>query len=80
MEAAREYLRKYSFSSEVQIDARLRYMSYPFRKAYMYPYWRGWDAVRGVWLSLGEEEKKPFLAYLYDHMHSIDTVKQFPLL
>lgn len=71
------YLRDRAFMSEEQLSSRLRYIGYPFRKAYMYPYWRGWDAVETKWFSLKEEEKAPFLKYLYENMHSIDTVKQY---
>lgn len=76
-EAAAEYMRKYSFASESRIDSRLRYMGYYFRKAYMYSYWRGWEGVQNKWNSLKEEEKAPFLEYLYENMHSVDTVAQF---
>lgn len=71
------YLKERAFMSDVQAAARIRYFGYPFRKAYMYPYWRGWDAVETKWMSLKPEEKEPFLTYLYSNMHSIDTVKQF---
>lgn len=76
-EQTAEYLRKNSFSTEAQIASRLRYMSYPFRKAYMYPYWRGWDAVSTVWESLKEREKSDFLRYIYENMHSVDTLLQY---
>ena len=76
-EAAADYLRKYSFGSESRIDSRLRYMGFPFRKAYMYAYWRGWDAVARKWESLRREERPAFLQYLYENMHSVDTVAQF---
>lgn len=76
-EAARDYLERYSLASPAQISSRLRYFGFFFRKAYMYAYWRGWDAVESKWESLREEEREPFLEYLYNHMHSVDTVAQF---
>ncbi len=74
---AEEYMRLYSFASEAKIKSRLRYMGYPFRKAYMYAYWRGWEAVETAWERLPQKEQKVFLKYLYENMHSIDTVLQF---
>lgn len=76
-EAAKAYLEKYSFASPAQIKSRLRYFGFPYRKAYMYAYWRGWDAVASKWNALKEDERAPFLDYLYNHMHSVDTVAQF---
>ena len=71
------YLKDRAFMSDAQAESRLRYFGYPFRKAYMYPYLRGWEAVEGKWMSLSREEKAPFLKYLYENMHSIDTVMQY---
>ena len=76
-DAAREYLETYSLASPAQISSRLRYFGFFFRKAYMYSYWRGWEAVANKWESLAEDEREPFLDYLYNHMHSVDTVAQF---
>lgn len=76
-EAAREYLEKNSFASPAQVNSRLRYFGFHYRKAYMYAYWRGWEAVANKWESLEEEQKPAFLEYLYNNMHSVDTVSQF---
>ena len=76
-EKARKYMEAYSFASEAKIKSRLRYMGYPFRKAYMYAYWRGWEAVEAVWNGLPENRRQDFLQYLYENMHSIDTVLQY---
>ncbi len=76
-EKAKRYMEERSFSSEVKISSRLRYMGYPFRKAYMYAYWRGWEAVEKAWGRLPEEKRADFLTYLYENMHSVDTVLQF---
>lgn len=76
-EKAKGYMEEYSFSSEAKISSRLRYMGYPFRKAYMYAYWRGWEAIGGIWQRLPLEERPDFLTYLYENMHSIDTALQF---
>lgn len=75
--AAEAYLRQWSLSSEAKIQSRLRYMGFPFRKGYMYAYWRGWEAVERKWLSLAKQERPAFLRYLYENMHSVDTVGQF---
>lgn len=76
-EKAEQYMREYSFASDAKIKSRLRYMGYPFRKAYMYAYWRGWEAVEKVWEKLSAEKRSLFLKYLYENMHSVDTVLQF---
>lgn len=74
---AEAYMKEYSFADDDKIKARLRYMGYPFRKAYMYAYWRGWEAVEQTWNLLKKTERPEFLKYLYENMHSIDTVLQF---
>ncbi len=74
---AKQYMKEYSFASDEKISSRLRYMGYPFRKAYMYAYWRGWEAVEKVWKKLPKDEQADFLEYLYKNMHSVDTVLQF---
>ncbi len=76
-EKAKRYMEERSFSSEMKISSRLRYMGYPFRKAYMYAYWRGWEAVEKAWGRLPEEKRADFLTYLYENMYSVDTVLQF---
>lgn len=76
-EKAACYMKEYSFSSDAKIRSRLRYMGYPFRKAYMYAYWRGWEAVGKAWERLPKEKHADFLTYLYGNMHSVDTVLQF---
>lgn len=76
-EKAKRYMEEYSFASDAKIRSRLRYMGFPFRKAYMYAYWRGWEAVETVWNQISEEKRADFLTYLYENMHSIDTVLQF---
>ncbi len=76
-EEAREYLEKNSLASPAQVKSRLRYFGFFFRKAYMYAYWRGWEAVAKVWEGLAEEDRPAFLDYLYHNMHSVDTVSQF---
>lgn len=77
LEKAKRYMEEYSFASDAKIKSRLRYMGYPFRKAYMYAYWRGWEAVERVWMKLPETKQADFLTYLYENMHSVDTVLQF---
>lgn len=74
---ARQYMENCSFASEAKIRSRLRYMGYSFRKAYMYAYWRGWEAVEKEWEGLSREKRTAFLSYLYENMHSVDTVLQF---
>lgn len=76
-EKARHYMEEHSFSNEAKVSSRLRYMGYPFRKAYMYAYWRGWEAVGKAWGRLPGEKRTDFLSYLYENMHSADTVLQF---
>ncbi len=76
-EDAAEYMRKYSFSSERHIQGRLRYMGFYFRKAYMYPYWRGWEVMESKWNSLDESQHDEFIKYIYENMHSNDTIMQF---
>ena len=74
---AEQYMRAYSFASDAKIKSRLRYMGYPFRKAYMYAYWRGWEALEEAWKGLELGKQPRFLKYLYENMHSVDTVLQF---
>lgn len=71
------YLLEHGFGSESWAKARIRFISFPFRRPFIYSYWRGWEGVSNVWQRVPAESRPAFLSYLYRNMHSIDTVGQF---
>lgn len=72
-----DYLRDQAFGSDGWIEARFRFMNFPFRVPFIYAYWCGWSGVRAIWNNLSQENKPIFIEYLYNNMHSLDSANQF---
>lgn len=74
---AAAYLRRTCFADEHYIAARLRFVRYPLRAPFIYAYWRGYQAVRDVYMRTTPGNRKAFFAFLYGTMLSADTVRLF---
>jgi hypothetical protein len=72
-----EYFKSFVFAEDNWIESRLRFITHPFRAPFIYSYWRGNEAVFNVFNKVSKSSRSHFLRFLYDHMHSADTVKQF---
>ncbi len=72
-----EYLKNTAFVDDAWASARMKLMSYPLRKPFFPSYWRGNQAVREVWRRVGENQKEQFLHYLYENMHSVNSLQKF---
>ncbi|KUO73179.1 MAG: hypothetical protein APF77_08390 [Clostridia bacterium BRH_c25] len=77
VEAVKQYLRDYAFMNEAAVNSRVRFISHPFRKTFMYAYWRGNEAVYRAYKNVSKEQFPQFISYLYGNMHSANTVNQF---
>lgn len=77
IDAVKQYLRDYAFLNEAAVNSRVRFISHPFRKTFMYAYWRGNEAVCKAYKNVSKEQFPNFIDYLYGNMHSANTVKQF---
>ena len=71
------YLRQAAFGSESWVQSRLRYIAFPLRAPFIYSYWRGWEAIGGFWAKLDAAQRRRFIPYLYNNMHTVDTALQF---
>jgi hypothetical protein len=72
-----KFMASFAFREGKWVESRWRFITHPFRAPFIYGYWRGNEAVHNLFSQLDEEEKLPFVRYLFDHMHSVDTLKQF---
>lgn len=77
IDAVKQYLRGYAFLNEAAVNSRVRFISHPFRKTFMYAYWRGNEAVYKAYKNVSKEQFPQFINYLYGNMHSANTVSQF---
>ncbi len=79
MEQVKQYLLDQGLGSEAWAEARVRFINYPLRKPFIYSYWRGYQAVEQAWRPLKQDSslQNNFFNYLYNHMHSADTILQF---
>ncbi len=75
--AVADYLRQAAFGSESWVQSRLRYIAFPLRAPFIYSYWRGWEAIGGFWAKLDAAQRRRFIPYLYNNMHTVDTALQF---
>ncbi len=73
----KDYMRKHFFNSKSKIESRMRFISYPLRKPFMYAYWRGWEGIERGYAQIEQTQLSNYYKYIYDHMHSIDTALQF---
>lgn len=73
----KQYLKEYAFMNDAAVDSKIRFVSHPFRKTFIYSYWRGNEAVCKAYNSVSKEQFIKFYNYLYGNMHSINTVNQF---
>ncbi|KGX91867.1 hypothetical protein [Pontibacillus marinus] len=76
-EEVREFLKTFAFGNDNWIDSRLRFFNHPLRAPFIYGYWRGNEAVNQVFNRVSSDRKQAFYNYLYQNMHSADTIKQF---
>jgi hypothetical protein len=75
--AVARYLQEHGFGSPPWSEARVRFLTFPLRTPFIYSYWRGWQGVLSVWRQVQIPERPRFLSYLYENMHSLDTLAQF---
>lgn len=63
--------------SEAAADSKMRFLSFPVRRPFIYSYWRGNEAVRKIFLRLEKHETWAFLRFAYHNMHSVNSISQF---
>ena len=63
--------------NEAAGDSKIRFLTFPLRKPFIYSYWRGNEAVRQIYLNLEKHEQWEFLRFAYHNMHSVNSVSQF---
>ncbi|MDR0434248.1 MAG: hypothetical protein LBH21_04185 [Gracilibacteraceae bacterium] len=71
------YLSRAAFADADWAQARLRLMSYPLRRPFLPAYWRGNEAVRALRLRTPESRKADLIRYLYENMHSVNSLRKF---
>lgn len=59
------------------IENRMGFISVPERAVLIWSYWWGEPVVTKAWESTSEQDRQPFLRYLYGRMHSADSVGLF---
>jgi hypothetical protein len=61
------------------VDGRMRFISRPDRAALIWSYWQGEPPVAAAWERVADrpEAWPDYFAFLYDRMHSVDTVGMF---
>jgi hypothetical protein len=74
-----ELLRDGLVGGEGWVDARMRYIAGQTRSALIWSYWAGEPGVRPVWERVKNDPTRQdaYFSYLYDRMHSIDSVALF---
>jgi hypothetical protein len=59
------------------VDNRMRFIAAPERAVLIWSYWWGEQVVAPAWATAREDAPEPFVRYLYERMHSNDTVDMF---
>jgi hypothetical protein len=74
-----ELLRDGLVGGEGWVDARMRYLTGQTRSALIWSYWAGEPAVLPVWDRVRDrpERHSAYFAYVYDRMHSNDSIAMF---
>lgn len=77
IEEVKQFFKDFAFMNDAAVDSRVRFISHPLRKTFMYAYWRGNEAVYRAYKNVSKEQFPQFISYLYGNMHSANTVNQF---
>ncbi len=77
-EQARRYLYEAAFGQPAWVEGRLRFAQHPFRGPFIASYWFGDEAVREVRERAGAAGRDAFVRFLYEHLHTTDSLRMFP--
>ena len=74
----RDWLREAALiGGEGWIANRMRFISAPSRATLIWSYWWGEAVVAPVWERMPADQRPAYLRFLYDRMHSLQTVSMF---
>lgn len=75
-----ELTRDQLVGGEGWVDGRMRFISRHDRAALIWSYWQGEPAVDAAWSKVADRPEvwPAYFTYLYDRMHSAETVGMFP--
>ena len=75
-----ELTRDQLVGGEGWVAGRMRFISRPDRAALIWSYWQGEPAVGAAWDTVADRPEvwPAYFTYLYDRMHSAETVGMFP--
>lgn len=76
-EEVKIFFKRFLFLDDEWINSRMRFIKHKLRKPFIYAYYRGNEAVYDIYTKIKREEYPSFLNYLYNNMHSVNTIKQF---
>lgn len=77
IEAVKKYFKETLQVTDSVVDSKIRFLTYSFRKPYIYSYWRGNEAVENLYNKVAKQDVTSFLKYIYRNMHSINTLNEF---
>ena len=76
-DVVKRYFRETLGKNEAAGDSKIRFLTFPHRRPFIYSYWRGNEAVRQIYLNLEKHETWEFLRFAYHNMHSVNSISQF---
>jgi hypothetical protein len=77
-ERAAAYLEARAFGQEAWVRGRIGFAKQPFHGPFLAHYWYGNETVRAVRLRAGAAGRKRFIRFLYERLHSPESLSEFP--
>ncbi len=77
LDRVKAYLLETCFVTPAWVESRTAFLTHRLRAPFIFAYWGGDLGVEQVWQRVGQDERRAFFQFLYEHMHTPATLDAF---